>query len=321
MRRTIIAVCSIFLTLLIISCNRTTETYPPHEFVKFAGSENFAEDDSLPFQFPLDDERIYKGIVSHHFVVSGVTKRGREYHAAEDYYQIPGTPVYAMANGKVSFSGPMGGYGWLVIVDHPQANIYSLYGHLSPSRWEIKRGVEVNKGELIGHLGDSDENGGSEKAPLVPHLHFAIRRGQRAEYPGMGEWRWQAGWVINYPLDMGWMQPSKIIVNQTIPEGGFPGPANGYMAGWWFEIVFTCVYLFGGVSMLIFSYKKRRLHLLSFYSIVFFVLGIIFVRKGTISGYILFGVGVIFLVIGIIGLRSRIIQKQLKGQGNDENKK
>ncbi len=205
MRRTIIAVCSIFNSLLITSCNRTTETYPPHEFVNFAGSEKFAEDDSLPFQFPLDAKRICKGILSHHFVVSGVTKRGREYPAAEDYNQIPGTSVYAMTDGRVSFSGSMGGYGW----------------------------------------------------------------------------------VKKYPLDMRWMQPSKIIVNQKISEDGFAEPANGYMAGWWVEIVFISIYLFAGVVKLVFSYKKKRLYQLLLYSIVLFAIGLIFVRKGTISGYIL----------------------------------
>ena len=59
-----------------------------------------------------------------------------------------GTPVYAVADGEISFSGPMGGYGWLIIIDHPQANLYSLYGHLSPGRWRMESGT-VEKGEMI----------------------------------------------------------------------------------------------------------------------------------------------------------------------------
>lgn len=34
-------------------------------------------------------------------------------------------------------------------------------------------------GELIGYLGNPDENGGSAKNPLRPHLHFGIRVGLR----------------------------------------------------------------------------------------------------------------------------------------------
>ena len=41
--------------------------------------------------------------------------------------------MYAIADGEISFSGSKGGYGWLIIIDHPQANLYSLYGHLSPA--------------------------------------------------------------------------------------------------------------------------------------------------------------------------------------------
>ena len=118
--------------------------------------------------------------------------RGPEYHAAEDYLRPAGTPVYAIADGDLSFSGPMGGYGWLIIIDHPQFNLYSLYGHLSPSRWAHETGP-VAKGELIGYLGDDDENGGSAENPLRPHLHLGLRAGQRQDYPGNGQWRWMAG--------------------------------------------------------------------------------------------------------------------------------
>ncbi len=34
---------------------------------------------------------------------------------------VPPESVYAMADGRVSFSGTAGGYGWLIIIDHPQA--------------------------------------------------------------------------------------------------------------------------------------------------------------------------------------------------------
>ncbi|MFC2079145.1 M23 family metallopeptidase [Candidatus Bipolaricaulota bacterium] len=57
-----------------------------------------------------------------------------EYHAAEDYHLPAGTPVYSMADGVASYSGTKEGYGWLIILDHPPAN---LYGHLSPSRRRI----------------------------------------------------------------------------------------------------------------------------------------------------------------------------------------
>ena len=71
------------------------------------------------------------------------------------FFQPTGTPVYAMGDGRVSFSGPLGGYGWPVIINYPQVNLFSLYGPLSPSRWQIEPGT-VEKDEMIGFLRDPD---------------------------------------------------------------------------------------------------------------------------------------------------------------------
>ena len=159
-----------------------------------------------------------------------------EYHAAEDYYAPAGTPVYAMADGEVSFSNPMGGYGWLVIVDHPWANLYSLYGHLSPTRWSSNPGP-IAKGDLLGYLGNEWENGGSKEQPLRAHLHLGVRAGQRTEYPGRGEWRWMAGWIKSCPSDLGWLQPSGVVAAQALPEDGFAAPEGQGLRRWSVEIV------------------------------------------------------------------------------------
>ena len=44
MRGIMVFVFSILLTLLLTSCNLTTETYPPPEYLKFTGSEKCSED-------------------------------------------------------------------------------------------------------------------------------------------------------------------------------------------------------------------------------------------------------------------------------------
>lgn len=80
------------------------------------------------FRYPLDE----------YFPETPVTMteppKGENYHTGEDSYAPPGTAVYAIGNGVIRYSGSARGYGWLIIIDHPWANIYSLYGHLSPSR-------------------------------------------------------------------------------------------------------------------------------------------------------------------------------------------
>ncbi|MFO7742825.1 MAG: M23 family metallopeptidase [Anaerolineae bacterium] len=237
---------SMFLVALLAGCAQPSDACASPVPVDLSDPETHALDDDLPFRFPLDDHTVHLSAEPFYcpFAAPGWAKRGpfvhRENHAAEDTLRPAGTPVYAMADGEVSFSGPMGGYGWLVIVDHQEANLYSLYGHLSPSRWQIEPGP-VAKADLIGYLGDPDENGGSAENPLRTHLHFGVRLGQRADYPSNGAWRWQAGWIRRCPQDVGWLQPSLVITEQEVSSGGFPGPAGGFLVRWWIELLYRTI--------------------------------------------------------------------------------
>jgi len=223
----------------------------------------------------------------------------RKYHAAEDYHLPAGSPVYAFADGEISFSGPMGGYGWLIIIDHPQANIYSLYGHLSPSRWYLESGTVVEKGDLIGYLGDPDENGGSKKNPLVTHLHFGIRFGQRADYTGFGEWRWMAGWIKPCPSEVGWLRPSEIITGQETPPGGFPEPKAGLIEIWKGELILTGIYLIVGLSIGYNSWKAKNPLSLVIYGCAMIIAGWYFSIKGTRLHYALFSMAGISITLAI----------------------
>ena len=131
--------------------------------------------------------------------------KGERYHAAEDCFAPPGTPVYAIGDGIIRYSGKASGYGWLIIIDHPAENVYSLYGHLSTSRWK-KRSGEVKKGELIAYLAEAEEG-----ETMVSHIHFGLRMGQQADYPRMGNRRWMAGYTNCRPDLVGWFRPSEII--------------------------------------------------------------------------------------------------------------
>jgi len=266
-------------------------------------AKSFIRDDDFPFQFPLVDDRIYSSAAPFMtpFAKYARTTRGFEYHAAEDILQPAGTTVYAMADGAVSFSGPMGGYGWLVIINHPQANLYSLYGHLSPSRWQIEPRL-VEKGELIGYLGDPDENGGSEEHPMRPHLHLGMRVGQRVDYPGMGQWRWQAGWIKPCPQDLGWLQPSLIITNQDIPVGGFNDLTGGFVTKWWIDLLFAGFYVFGGACLLVYAIKRDKPLVLFFVSVVFLAVGFYFSSRGGIVSYATFAMAALFVLTGIYKL-------------------
>jgi murein DD-endopeptidase MepM/ murein hydrolase activator NlpD len=207
-------VWALLAALLLASCTPAAESCPQKLRADLSQALSYADNEALPFQYPLPELGLRDTPSPAKFCKGSFGLDPQKFHAAEDYHLPAGTPVYAFADGEISFSGRMGGYGWLIIVDHPQHNIYSLYGHLSPSRWKLESGMEVERGDLIGYLGDDDENGGSAKKPLVTHLHFGIRVGQRADYPGFGEWRWQAGWIKPCPTDLGWLKPSAVIVGQ-----------------------------------------------------------------------------------------------------------
>ncbi|TET46674.1 hypothetical protein E3J62_03475 [candidate division TA06 bacterium] len=60
---------------------------------------------STSFRFPLQEY-----FVSQKYVKINI-RFSRNYHAGEDASGSPGTPVYAAADGHISYSGPGGGYG------------------------------------------------------------------------------------------------------------------------------------------------------------------------------------------------------------------
>jgi hypothetical protein len=301
-----------FLLSGLAGCTETPKNCPPPVQVDLSQMRTYYTNDSVPFQFPLEDLRIFEAQepFSTEFATYGMTTRGYEHHAAEDILQPAGTPVYAIADGNVSFSGRMDGYGWLVIIDHPQANIYSLYGHLSPSRWSIEKG-SVGKGELIGYLGDSDENGGTKEHPMRTHLHLGVRVGQRTDYPGNWDWRWMAGWVKPCPQDLGWLQPSLVVASQDLHIGDSYKRTARFLSIWWFDILFIAFYIIGAGGMLFFALKQKKIGLLFIFGIILAAAGWIFLGKGMNSSYAVFFMAVVFFLIGIY----QLIQKR-KGNLN-----
>lgn len=295
----------IILAIMLVSCTTPGENCLSSPPVALDGAEQFDQDKDVLLRFPLDDLRENFVTDAAKFVDSGGMGTSRKYHAAEDYHWPAGTPVYAMADGKISYSGRMGGYGWLIIIDHPQFNLYSLYGHLSPSRWRLRSGSVV-KGDLIAYLGDSDENGGSRENPLRTHLHFGLRAGQRSDFPTRGEWRWMAGWIKPCPQDLGWLQPSSVIMNQESPEGGFSASRGNFFEMWSVELLMGGIYFLGAVSMIVFGVKTQKPYLLLLSGAVFTATGIYFYTSGWKMSYAILALALLLIGIGILMLIRRL---------------
>ena len=130
------------------------------------------------------------------------------YHSAVDYFAMPGTEVYAIADGVVYYSDHQESYGGVVVIEHPQDGVYSLYGHVSSRQWLIEAGQPVNKGDLVGYIAETDEGYG---IGIVPHLHFSIRLGSPSDYPSHGRSNWMTGYTTEHPVYHQFVHPSYFI--------------------------------------------------------------------------------------------------------------
>jgi murein DD-endopeptidase MepM/ murein hydrolase activator NlpD len=96
-------------------------------------------------------------------------------HVGVDLAAKYGTPVKAVADGRVEYAGWCGELGRCVRLQHTQGMV-SIYGHLSQITPGLERGGWVSLGEVIGRVGTSGLSTG-------PHLHFALERDGRYVNP------------------------------------------------------------------------------------------------------------------------------------------
>lgn len=90
---------------------------------------------------------------------------GAAFHAGLDFPGPMGSPIYAAAQGTVSFVGQRQGYGNCIEVTHA-SGLMTRYGHLSGFRAHV--GEKVAAGAVIGAMGSTGRSTG-------PHLHFEVR--------------------------------------------------------------------------------------------------------------------------------------------------
>jgi murein DD-endopeptidase MepM/ murein hydrolase activator NlpD len=96
-------------------------------------------------------------------VTSGFGYRWGRMHEGIDISAPCGTPIRAVAAGTIIFSGWMGGYGNLVVVDHGNG-LATAYAHQSA----IYASGGVGQGQTIGAVGTTGSSTGC-------HLHFEVR--------------------------------------------------------------------------------------------------------------------------------------------------
>ena len=119
---------------------------------------------------------------------------GEAYHLGLDLASVRNAEIPAANSGKVVFTGDMGVYGNLCLIDHG-LGLFSLYAHMND--FTVKPGDLVKKGDLIGH---TDSTG----LAFGDHLHFGIIVGGLEVTPI--EW-----------LDPKWVRNIVNNINGTVP--------------------------------------------------------------------------------------------------------
>lgn len=133
---------------------------------------SFAEPQSIPvptatsrlfLRYPLQFTRITSVFTDAR--LHPILERVRP-HTGVDFSAPRGTPVRAVANGKITFAGRQSGYGNIVRIDHP-GPYDTAYAHLDRIARGITEGITIEKGQVIGFVGSTGLATG-------PHLHFEL---------------------------------------------------------------------------------------------------------------------------------------------------
>jgi murein DD-endopeptidase MepM/ murein hydrolase activator NlpD len=88
-------------------------------------------------------------------------------HLGIDYAAPAGTPVSSAGNGTIMFAGYGGGIGNVVKIRHA-GGFETSYGHLSKIQRNVRAGVKVSQGDIIGYVGSTGLSTG-------PHLDYRMR--------------------------------------------------------------------------------------------------------------------------------------------------
>jgi len=88
----------------------------------------------------------------------------REVHKGIDIAASNGQKVLATGDGLVTFAGPKGTMGKMVVIDHGHGMV-TRYGHLN--KLLKKQGDKLKRGDLVGFIGLSGRTTG-------PHLHYEV---------------------------------------------------------------------------------------------------------------------------------------------------
>ena len=100
-------------------------------------------------------------------------QKKRKLHEGHDFSGKIGSEILCTANGTVRSSKWNGSFGNYIEIDHGNGYV-TVFGHLSKRL--VKKGDKVERGEIIGKLGNTGRS-------TAPHLHYEIKYNKKRIAP------------------------------------------------------------------------------------------------------------------------------------------
>jgi murein DD-endopeptidase MepM/ murein hydrolase activator NlpD len=134
-------------------------------FTPVGGSSAYYDADGRPMRTtfltaPLEYRRMSSFFGFRVHPILGIARR----HAGVDFAADLGTPVRTVGDGVVIKAGWAGGFGKLIEIRH-RDGIVTRYGHLRGFAPNVRDGLVVTQGQVVGYVGSTGLSTG-------PHLHF-----------------------------------------------------------------------------------------------------------------------------------------------------
>jgi len=128
---------------------------------------------SIPAIMPISNKDLKRTASGWGWRIHPIYKT-RKFHYGMDFTAPTGTEIYSTGDGKViEVKKSRRGYGNKIVVDHG-FGYRTLYGHLS--RFNVKRGTKVKRGDVIGYVGNSGLS-------TAPHLHYEVQQNSKKVNP------------------------------------------------------------------------------------------------------------------------------------------
>jgi murein DD-endopeptidase MepM/ murein hydrolase activator NlpD len=164
--------------ILAVEISSKGRNFKAYQFTNTKGDTAYYDEKGRPmmqghsvFIKPCRYSRVSSGFGYRTHPITG----SRQFHGGVDLAAPTGTPVRAVADGRIIYRGSKGLAGNLVTIAHGQG-LHTMYLHLSRYGSKCRYGQRVKQGDIIGYVGSTGRSTG-------PHLDFRIVKNGRLKNP------------------------------------------------------------------------------------------------------------------------------------------